>query len=178
MVTDIVPAPGEAGTPRPLETILLGGLTIGIGDFLDASLFFPAYYGISVARVWQSVASGVLGREAALAGGWNTAGLGIVLHFTVATCVATVYFLFARKIRFMIDHAIVSGVVFGIAAHFVMQFVVIPLSAIGWRSSNFDLGAFLNSIIGHALLVGLPVALVARWSARRAQKANQAVGRS
>ena len=51
--------------------------------------------------------------------------------------------------------------------HFVMQYVVIPLSAIGNRPGSEPLGSLLNSVIGHAVLVGLPVALIARWSAGR-----------
>lgn len=155
------------GVPRALETIGLGGFAIGILDFLDASLFFPNYFGITFARVWQSVAAGLLGRETSVAGGWNTAALGIFMHFVVAFCIATVYFLISRKITWFIRHTVISGIIFGIGAHFFMQYIVIPLSAIGWRSAPFELGSFLNSIIGHALLVGLPVALIARWSAKR-----------
>ena len=153
--------------PLAFETVVYGGLAIGVLDFLDASIFFPLYYGITVQRVWQGVAAGVLGTEAARAGGWGTATLGIFLHFVVAFCIAAVYYLLSRNISFLIRHPVASGLLFGVAAHFVMQFVVIPLSAIGWRSSTFDLGAFLNSVIGHALLVGLPVSLIAAWSARR-----------
>jgi len=160
---------GAAARPRLFETVLFGGLSIGILDLLDASIFFPNYFGITVQRVWQGVAAGLLGGDAALAGGWNTASLGILLHFVVAFCIATVYLMLSRRIPILIKQPVISGIVYGIAAHFVMQFVVIPLSAIGWRSTPFDSGSFANSIIGHALLVGLPIALIASWSSRRAQ---------
>ena len=157
-----------AVTPRAFDTIVWGGLAVGVLDFLDASIFFPLYYGITVQRVWHGVAAGVLGSEAARAGGWGTASLGLFLHFVVAFCIAAVYYMLSRNISFLVRHPVVSGLIYGVAAHFVMQFVVIPLSAIGWRPAPFDLGAFLNSVIGHALLVGLPVALIAAWSARKA----------
>lgn len=48
----------------------------------------------------------------------------------------------------------------------VMRYIVVPLSAIG-TVNPYTLPNFLNSVIGHALLVGLPVALIAAWSARR-----------
>ena len=137
-------------------------------DFIDASLFFPLYYGMSFIDVWHGPASGLLGREAARAGGLNTALLGILMHFVVAFCIATVYYLLSRFITFMIDYPVVSGLAFGIVAHFVMQYVVIPLSAIGRTPSWPPIGSLLNSIIGHALLVGLPVALISSWSARKA----------
>jgi len=157
--------PRTGGRPSAFHTVVLGGLAIGILDFIDASTFFPLYFGMTVARVWQSVAAGVLGREAAVAGGWNTAALGIFLHFVVAFCVATVYFLLSRNVSLLIRQPVISGLIYGMAANYVMQFVVIPLSAIGWRSSPFDLGSTLNSLLGHALFVGLPVALIASWSA-------------
>jgi hypothetical protein len=146
-------------------TIVFGGLAIGILDFLDASTFFPLYYGISFIDVWHGPASGVIGREAARNGGVNTALLGIAMHFLVAFCIATVYYVLSRFIPYMIDHPIISGVIFGIAAHFVMQYVVIPLSAIHAYPPWPPIGSLLNSLIGHALLVGLPVALIASWSA-------------
>jgi hypothetical protein len=156
------------GKPTGFDTIVLGGLAIGVLDFLDASIFFTQYFGIPVSRVWQAVAAGVLGREAATAGGWNTAALGILLHFVVAFCIATVYFIGTRFTSFLVNHPIISGVAFGVIAHFVMQYVVIPLSAAGGQASApFRWPVFLNSIIGHALFVGLPVALIASWSAKR-----------
>jgi hypothetical protein len=153
--------------PRALDTIILGGLAIGLLDFLDASIFFTSYFGIPFTRVWHGVAAGLLGSDAARAGGWNTAALGIFLHFVVAFLIAAVYYMIARATSVPLRYPVISGLVFGVIANFVMQWVVIPLSAIGWRSAPFDLGVFLNSVIGHAVLVGLPVALIAAWSARR-----------
>jgi len=159
-----------AGRPRAFETIVYGGLAIGILDFIDASTFFPLYYGITFQQVWWGPASGILGREAARAGGWNTALFGILMHFTVAFCIATVYYILSRFIPILIKRPIISGLVFGVVANYVMQCVVIPLSARGGSPAgvfNEPVGSMLNSLIGHALLVGLPVALIAAWSAKK-----------
>jgi hypothetical protein len=155
-------------------TILLGGLAIGVLDFLDATLFFRLYYGVPFQRIWQGVSSGLVGAEAARSGGWNTALLGILLHFVVSFCVATVYYVAARNIPFLIRRPVISGMVFGVLAHLVMRYVVIPLSAIG-TISPYDLPGFLNSVIAHALVVGLPVALLAAWSAKPSSRATVAV---
>ena len=155
------------GRPRAFETIVYGGLAIGILDFLDASIFFPLYYGISWVDVWHGPASGFIGREASRAGGLNTAMLGIFAHFLVAFGIATVYFLLSRFIPFLVKHPVISGLIYGVAAHFVMQYVVIPLSAIGTVPNWPPIGSLLNSLIGHALLVGLPVGLTAAWSAKK-----------
>jgi len=154
--------------PSAFHTVVLGGMVIGVLDFLDASIFFTQYYGISIERVWQSVAAGVLGREASTAGGWNTAALGIFLHFVIAFLVAAVYFAGTRVTNFLVNRPVISGLSFGVVANFVMQWVVIPLSAAGSPTpAPFRWPVFLNSVIGHALFVGLPVALIAAWSARR-----------
>lgn len=165
--------------PSAFHTIVLGGLVIGVLDFLDASIFFPNYYGITFQQVWWGPASGIIGREAARGGGWNTALFGIVMHFVVAFCIATVYYLFSRNISFLIRHPAVSGLVFGVIANYVMQCVVLPLSARGGSPSavfSEPVGSMLNSIIGHALLVGLPVALIASWSAFRPRNAGILAG--
>ena len=41
-----------------------------------------------------------------------------------------------------------------------MNYGVLPLSAVG--SAPFSIGMFLNGVFGHALFVGLPIALCAR----------------
>jgi hypothetical protein len=173
------PTPSTRLRARALETIVFGGLAIGVLDFIDASTFFPLYYGITFQQVWWGPASGIVGREAARAGGWNTALLGIAMHFCVALSIATVYFLLTRIIPWLLRHPIISGLVFGVLAHYVMQMIVSPLSARGGSpTATFSepLGSMLNSLIGHALLVGLPVALIASWSARKDQNTNQSVG--
>lgn len=159
-----------AAKPSAFETIIYGGLAIGVLDFLDASLFFPNYYGITFQQVWWGPASGVIGREAAKAGGWNTALIGILMHFVVAFCIAIAYYLFSRNISWLIRHPVISGLVFGVIANYVMQCVVIPLSARGTSPTavfSEPVGSMLNSVVGHAVLVGLPVALIAAWSARK-----------
>lgn len=165
---------GETSTsarPGAFETIVYGGLAIGILDFCDASIFFPLYFGITFQSVWWGPASGLLGREAAKGGGWSTALLGILVHFVVAFCIATVYYFISRPIPFLIRHPIISGLVYGVIANFVMQYVVIPLSAIR-TAAPLTLGwPLVNSVVGHAVLVGLPVALIATWSAKRSRAA-------
>lgn len=155
-----------SGNPRAFETIVYGGLAIGILDAIDAMTFFGLANGASPVRIWQSVAAGLIGREAAIAGGLTTSALGLFLHFVIAFLVATVYYIGARNIPFLLRQPVISGLIFGVIANFVMQYVVIPLSATP-GSGTFSLGPFLNGVIGHAFLVGLPVALIASWSAKR-----------
>jgi uncharacterized membrane protein YagU involved in acid resistance len=91
--------------------------------------------------------------------------LGLFLHFVVATCIATVYFLLSSRLPMLIEHAVASGLIYGVIACLGMKFIVTPLSAIGRRPVP-RLSIFLTEIIGHAFLVGLPVALIASRSAK------------
>ena len=153
------------GRPRAVDTILYGGLIVGILDLLFAFTFYGLILGVKPLRIFQSVAAGLLGRTA-YEGGVRTFLLGLLLHFVVATCIATVYYLASRMLPVLIRYAVVSGLVYGMIAYLGMNYVVVPLSAIGPRSAPPRLSIFLTEIIGHAFLVGLPLALLARRSAK------------
>jgi hypothetical protein len=156
--------------PRALDTILYGGLVVGILDGLFALIFYGLILGVKPMRIFQSVASGLLG-NAAFDGGTQTFLLGILLHFVVASCIAAVYYLASLKLPVLINHSVVCGLIYGMIAYLGMNYVVIPLSAVGPRP--FSLRTFLPAFIGHALLVGLPIALLARRSAKANRRDNR-----
>ena len=149
--------------PRAFETILYGGLVVGILDGLFALVFYGLILGVKPVRIFQSVAAGLLGK-ASYEGGTGTFLLGVLLHFIVATCIAAVYYLASLRLPVLINHAVVCGLIYGLIAYLVMNYVIIPLSAIGYRPTS--LRVFLPAFIAHALLVGLPIALLARRSAK------------
>jgi hypothetical protein len=149
--------------PRAFETIVYGGLIVGILDGLFAFIFYGLILGVKPLRIFQSVASGLLGR-ASYDGGVSTFLFGLLLHFVVATCIAAVYYAASLKLPILIHHAVASGLIYGMIAYLVMNYVVIPLSRIGLRPTSLRL--FVPAFIAHAFLVGLPVALVARRSAK------------
>ena len=153
--------------PRAFETILYGGLVVGILDMLFAFTFYGLILGAPPLRIFQSVAAGLLGRAAAYEGGVKTFVLGILLHFVVASCIAAVYYLASRTLPVLIRHPIVSGLMYGMIAYLGMNYIVVPLSAIGRRSGPLRVPIFLTEIIGHAFLVGLPLGLLARRSAKK-----------
>ena len=151
---------------RATDTIPLGGLLIGLFDLIFAFTFYGLVLGVPLLRIFQTVAAGVLGRPTAYAGGVRTFLLGIVLHFLVATCIAAVYYLATLLLPVLLRHPVVSGLTYGMVAYFGMKYIVTPLSAIGGRGTLPRLPILLTELIGHALLVGLPVALLAHRSAR------------
>ncbi len=159
----------DLGQPKALPTILLGGLTVGIFDMLFAFTYYGLILGVKPLRIFQSVAGGVIGRPRAIEGGVPTFILGLVLHFTVATCIATVFYLVVRLLPVLLRQFVISGLLYGVVAYFGMNYVVIPLSAIGARPTGKRLSVLITEVVGHALLVGLPLAIIARRSAQSAQ---------
>ncbi|HEX8845993.1 MAG TPA: hypothetical protein VF791_15185 [Pyrinomonadaceae bacterium] len=156
--------------PRPFDTILYGGLVVGILDGLFALVFYGLILGVKPMRIFQTVASGLLGK-ASFEGGVPTFLLGILLHFVVATCIAAVYYLASLKLPVLIRRAVPCGLIYGMIAYLGMNYVVIPLSAAS--SGRFSWRTFLPAFIAHAFLVGLPIALLARRSAQANQRESQ-----
>jgi hypothetical protein len=154
--------------PRAFDTILYGGLIVGVLDALDA-MIFSGLYGVSPARVWRFVASGLLGR-ASFDGGMKTVALGLLIHFLIAFSLAAIYYRASLSFPALLRRAVWWGLIYGSAVYFVMRYVVTPLSAA--PPLRFSVASFLNGLVGHALLVGLPIALVARWSQKSAAKAS------
>ena len=147
----------------PARALLLGGLTVGVLDALDALVFF-GLRGVSPARLFQGIASGLLGRSA-FAGGMTTALLGVLLHFIIAFAVVATYHIAARRLPGLTLRPWIYGPLYGLVVYAVMTFIVIPLSAIGARSPST--GVLLNGLLIHALGVGLPAALSARAARTR-----------
>jgi hypothetical protein len=148
--------------PRALDTIVYGGILVAILDGLFAFVFYGLILGVKPLRIFQSVASGLLGRSS-FDGGVRTFAFGLMLHLVVAIGIAAVFYLASLKLPILIRHAVASGLVYGLVAYLVMNYVVIPLSKIGLRPTT--LRVFLPAFIAHAFLVGLPIALLARRSA-------------
>ncbi len=136
-----------------------GAVVAGVLDLLDAFLFFGRY-GVSRVRILQSIAAGLLGRSA-YDGGSAMAALGLLLHFFIAFCIVGVFFLLARAVPALLRRPYLAGPLYGLAAYFVMNGVVLPLSAA--PPGSFPDGPVLvNGLLIHAFGVGLPAALFAR----------------
>jgi hypothetical protein len=114
-----------------LQPILWAGIICGVLDGLSA-VVLTVLSGSTPLRLFQYIASGLVGRSAFTAGLVSSA-LGVALHFTVALGAAAVYYAASRRAPFLNEHAILAGALFGVAVHVFMTFVVVPLSAIGTR---------------------------------------------
>ena len=114
--------------------------------------------GSTIPRLLQFIASGVLGQEA-FKGGTATALLGLALHFLIAFTLVSVFYAASRTVSFVRQHAVSSGIIYGLAVYAVMNLVVLPLSAAKPRHS---ITGDLIQIGIHMFVIGLPTSLLLR----------------
>jgi hypothetical protein len=155
----------HGGGRRALRTIVFGGLVAGALDITYAFIIW-GLRGVSPIRIGQSVAAGLLGRETAVGGGVATGMFGLLLHFILAIIMAAIYYAAARHVRLLVDRAVPCGVTYGLVLYGAMNYVVMPLSAIGNTGGGGPLYITITGILVHMFLVGLPIALITRRALR------------
>ncbi len=163
MSTAASPTP-QSGPGRAFPAIFWGGLLAGIGDITQAFIVFR-YFNASATpfRILQGIPRGIFGARV-FQMGWTSALLGIVIHFTIATTAAALYWIASRRMRALVERPVVFGLLYGEAVFLFMYFVVMPLSAIGFP--KFSLATYLTGPLGHTVLVGLPISLETRRFSR------------
>jgi hypothetical protein len=166
------------------SAVIKGGLVAGALDILYALVVYGLPpFGLTPENVLQSVAAGWIGRTDSMAGGWATALLGLATHFAIATCMAAVFVWVARRWPDLVARPVLWGLIYGFGLYIAMNYVVAPLSA-AHPSGQFPpeggeflarLGAafsgvkpsgnvplLIGTLFTHMVLVGLPIALIAR----------------
>ena len=140
-----------------LLAIAVGGGIAGTLDLLQACILF----GWDIPLV---IAGGLLGHQA-FQGGAGTYMLGVALHFFIACSAAAIYCGASRKLNFLTEHPLVCGLFFGAAVQEVMNFVVLPLSALHSRGP-YKLYDLILGLVVHMVIIGLPIS----YSVRRFSK--------
>lgn len=135
------------------------GLLTGVIDGLFSSVLAVAFYESTVERLFQGVASTVLGPRA-FSGGTATAILGLLIHFGVAFAWSAVYLLlvmrapWARRLLAAPKGVVKVASVYGPFVWLVMSLAVIPLLL--HRPPRFNVRWWIQ-LIGHFPFVGLPI---------------------
>ena len=137
--------------------ILLGGISCAILDGAASTIQF-ALRGVNPSRVWQGVASGLLGPES-FRHGTRSAVLGLLCHFLIAMVAAMVFSLAIRCLPSLVRHYLLSGALYGVIVFLFMNLVVIPLSAMPKRPLTSS--GVMTQVLIHIFCVGLPISLAA-----------------
>jgi len=142
-----------------MSRLVRAGLLTGIVDGLFSSVLSAFFYGSTVSRLWQGVASVLLGSDA-LNGGRRTALIGLLMHFGVAFAWSAVFlFLLLRWewIRGLLAsrHGVLKvAALYGPFIWMVMSLVVIP--ALTRRPPRITLRWWIQWF-GHIPFVGIPI---------------------
>lgn len=151
---------GTVAPWTPLEAIIVGGLIAGACDMAYALIYFSGVLGAPAIRIPQSIAAGLLGR-AAFAGGVATATLGVALHWFNALTMAAVYVYVGRRfLPVILRKPVLYGALYGAMCYFVMNYIVIPLSAISPKPHYVPL-TWWSGLAVHMFAIGLAISLSA-----------------
>lgn len=139
--------------PNPaLRGILLGGFFAGLADFIYPTVK-TLMAGNPWTQPWKGVASGLLG-QTARDGGIEMAVLGAALHWFICISAAAILYLVVSRVKWLPRQWFALAVIHGIAVLLVMNYVILPLSAIG--RGIYPLNQLHIHAFWHILLVGLP----------------------
>jgi hypothetical protein len=145
--------------PKSLRTllgpILFAGFIAGTIDISAAALINA----VSAKVILKAIASGVLGK-ASFQQGVRAEILGLFLQWGMSILIAAIYMITARRIEVLRRQWVAAGLSYGVAIFFVMNYVVVPLSAIG-HVPHFTAVRFMENLLA-MLLFGLIVAFFAR----------------
>lgn len=151
----------------PLWTAI-GGLIAGTLDIAYAIGYWGLTQGVPAQRIGHSVAAGLIGREAAMAGGAATAALGFALHFLIALIMAAVYAFAATRLAWIRRHPWTASTLYGLWLFVAMNFIVVPLSRAGAKGLPPDTLWIVLSVIVHVVCVAWPIA----WGVQRGLAAS------
>lgn len=163
-----LPQGEPAAPPRIVTAILIGGTAAAV---LDIGYVFTVWSlkDVGPEVILRAVASGVLGAPA-FSGGASASALGAALHWLMATAMAAVYVGAGARLPTLVQRPIVWGPLYGLALFFVMDRIVVPLSAAP-AGRPPSLPMTLGQVAAHVFLVGMPIALAARHFAGSSRKA-------
>lgn len=154
--------PADSSAPwSPLRAVLVGGLIAGACDMTYALLWFSGVKHVPWTKIPQSVAAGLIGKSS-FDGGAATVALGFALHWMIALIWAAIYVYAGRRLLPDLLHKpILYGVAYGAWIYFVMNWVVLPLSAMHTKPHISPLDTWLTGLAIHMLGIGIAISLSA-----------------
>jgi uncharacterized membrane protein YagU involved in acid resistance len=153
-------------TKKRWNTILKATLIAGSLDIVAALLMFFIKTEKNPVLVLKYIASAVMGKSA-YSDGFMMPLLGLIFHFLVAFAWATIFFFLYPRIKTVIKHSIVAGLLYGIAVWLAMNLLVLPLTQL--PKASFTLSQALIGMVVLMLAIGLPIALIVANYYRRSK---------
>jgi hypothetical protein len=163
-MTDSASTPaGSGGRWSAPMALVLATLVAGTLD-LGYALVVSGMRGTAPPVLLQAIATGLLGK-ASFEGGAATAVLGAALHYGIMACIVVFYYLLSRRLPLLLQRPCLFGALYGAGVFFVMNYVVVPLSAIGHTFQRPPL-LYAGEMFSHVVFVGISTA----WILSRARQ--------
>jgi hypothetical protein len=143
------------GSRSMLASTALGGFIAGTIDIGAAALINR----VSPYIIMQAIAGGLLGK-ASFSDGTPAALLGLLLQWAMSLLIAGIYVSASSRMPALKRHWLPAGIAYGVVVFFVMNYVVVPLSALK-HFPHFTAARFIENLIA-MLLFGVIVAFFAR----------------
>ena len=145
---------------RSLWNIFWIGLVAGTLDITE-NIVFVAFRGITPWRIFQYITSGLLGAHS-FQMGWTSVWLGVVIHYAIALTWTAIFYIAATRFNFAVltRRPVLSGLIYGLVVYVVMNFVVLPMSALPPRPAPPTLISRINAVLALVFCIGLPIALL------------------
>jgi hypothetical protein len=151
---------------RSLWVILWIGLVAGTLDITD-NLIFNHLRGITPKMVFHYIASGLIGSSAAVRGGATTVVLGVAIHYAIALTWTAIFYVASRKLAVLTKRPVLSGLVYGGIVYVVMNYIVLPMTAVPQLRHRITPAARINAILALLLFIGLSISLLVRLTQRQ-----------
>lgn len=145
------------------KAIIYGTLVAGTLDAINGVIFNFFAHNMTPLQVLQYIASGFYGAES-FNMGLTSAAVGAVAHYFIALVLMVIYLVATRASSTLQRVPEVFGPIYGSAVFVTMNFVVLPLTHV--VRVPMTEAFIVNGLVGHALLVGLPIAIYASRAAR------------
>lgn len=139
-----------------LRPIAIATVVSGTLDILLA-MILTLVFGREIGNMLRYVASGPIPVASQL--GTVGAILGLVVHFSLMSIMATVLMLLIRNRPQLLDTPYRTGLAYGVITYFLMNWLVVPL--------RFDtplppkILSIATQMFAHIVLVGIPMTLIA-----------------
>jgi uncharacterized membrane protein YagU involved in acid resistance len=143
----------------PVLRVIRAGVLLAVVDGAFSGILSAFFYNSTVTRLFQGVASTLLGKGA-LDGGTQTAVIGVLMHIGVAFGWSAVFLLIAMRsesLQRVIETptgVVIAAAIYGPCIWLVMSLIVIPL--LRHTPITFSFRWWVQ-FFGHIPFVGIPI---------------------
>lgn len=141
------------------KTIFITTLIAGTLDILAAYMQVYISTGQVSKKMFNYIASGALGLESSMSGGWEVIALGIFFHYFIAFAFTLLFFLMYNKLKIGAINKYIAGILYGLFVWFVMNIVVLPLTKLPHITFNVNKAIIAALIL--IFMIGLPISIAA-----------------